>query len=427
VPYANCPRDDGNWKTAAKQNAQAAGFSVSSYDFIIHIWARGSCADGVTYGGTEPVFSTPYLRFEGVRAHELGHAYLPHDNSQSCVNARGQPVMHSGTCWQTEYGNPFDVMGSDVYSGHARHYNATFKDLWGFLDSSEKQVVSQSGVYIIKPLERAGGPVVLQVPLAGTRPLVTSPDPSIGPDQFSARWTGRIRAPTTGSYQFQVVNDWQATVWLNGQQIISSQQTADWIHGGDLGASSGSVNLVAGKYYDLRVDYRENNFDGTVRLMWTTPTTSTPETIPASLLYKRASTEHGLAAKYFDNIDFTGTTVTRTDRTINFFWAGVLPSTGGQPYLYLEFRQPSTFDDFASDDPVVNGVTLYQGMSFGATPINDANTRLWDTTPETATMSDAPLGVGRSVFDPPDKICITTLSTSASGATVSIQFGAQHC
>jgi hypothetical protein len=50
-------------------------------------------------------------------------------------------------------------------------------------------------------------------------------------------------------------------------------------------------------------------------------------------------------------------------------------------------------------------------------------TKLVDTTPDTATFMDAPLAAVRSLTDPVSGATITTLSTSAQGASVQIGFG----
>src|SRR5262249_30085310 len=46
----------------------------------------------------------------------------------------------------------------------------------------------------------------------------------------------------------------------------------------------------------------------------------------ASATTPAAGTGTGLAATYFDNIDFTGATVSRTDATVNFNWGSGSPS-----------------------------------------------------------------------------------------------------
>jgi len=90
-------------------------------------------------------------------------------------------------------------------------------------------------------------------------------------------------------------------------------------------------------------------------------------------------------------------------------------------YLQLEYRQPSgVFDNFASSDPAVNGVTIRIAPDTGTI----VQSKLLDATPDTSTLGDAPLAVARTFTDPATGVQITTQSVSASGATVSIQVAA---
>ena len=95
-----------------------------------------------------------------------------------------------------------------------------------------------------------------------------------------------------------------------------------------------------------------------------------------------------------------------------------IPRPAGD-YYYLEFRQPfGRYDDFAANAPPVTGVSIRIARAAGAAP-----SRLIDTTPESCTFLDAPLGVGRTFVDAVNDISITTLSVSAGGAEVRIQTG----
>jgi chitodextrinase len=89
-------------------------------------------------------------------------------------------------------------------------------------------------------------------------------------------------------------------------------------------------------------------------------------------------------------------------------------------YFYLEYRQPygSYFDNFASTDPVVMGVTVRVGPDY------NTRTQSWlvDATPETSSWGDAALPVGRTFSDPLSGISITTQSVSADGAVVFVAF-----
>jgi chitodextrinase len=94
---------------------------------------------------------------------------------------------------------------------------------------------------------------------------------------------------------------------------------------------------------------------------------------------------------------------------------------GDGTYLYLELRKPwgTSFDNFLSSDPVVNGVSVRIS--------NDWNTiiqsKLIDTTPATSTYADAALAVGASFTDPVSGVTVTTVSIAAGVASVRLTWG----
>ncbi len=90
-------------------------------------------------------------------------------------------------------------------------------------------------------------------------------------------------------------------------------------------------------------------------------------------------------------------------------------------FFTLELRQPSgTFDTFSATSPVVTGVSVR--ITSGYTVRTQS--QLVDSTPSTTSFMDAPLAVGQQLVDPVSGISITTLTVSASGATVRIAFDA---
>ena len=94
-------------------------------------------------------------------------------------------------------------------------------------------------------------------------------------------------------------------------------------------------------------------------------------------------------------------------------------SRGDGTYLNLELRRPwGIFDDFASSDPVVNGVSVRIAPELSSL----VQSKLVDANPATTSFSDAALGVGQTLTDPLTGVSVSTLSVGPSGATVSIQF-----
>ena len=85
-----------------------------------------------------------------------------------------------------------------------------------------------------------------------------SPAPNIGRDTFSVRWTGKLEARVTGAHTFLVRADNAARLWVNGRLLIDVQ-------------NRGTIQLEAGKSYDLRLEYFENRGAAMVQLLWSAP------------------------------------------------------------------------------------------------------------------------------------------------------------
>jgi hypothetical protein len=118
-----------------------------------------------------------------------------------------------------------------------------------------------------------------------------SPVGGIGPDTFSVRWTGWIRAATSETYTFTTESDDGVRLWVNGQLLVDN-----WTDHAPV-RNSGTIALQAGRYYELKLEYYENGVGALIRLFWSSA--SQPEqTIPSSALYP--PTALGLASGWED-------------------------------------------------------------------------------------------------------------------------------
>jgi hypothetical protein len=109
-----------------------------------------------------------------------------------------------------------------------------------------------------------------------------SPDPNIGPDTFSVRWTGQVEAPSTGNFTFYSTADDGVRLYVNNQLIIDrfvDQAPTE---------SSGTIALVAGQRYDIRMEYYENGGGAVAQLAWAGPGIP-KQIIPTSQLYTPAT------------------------------------------------------------------------------------------------------------------------------------------
>ncbi len=111
-----------------------------------------------------------------------------------------------------------------------------------------------------------------------------SPDPAIGPNTFSVRWMGQVRAEYSETYTFYTVSDDGVRLWVDGQQVISN-----WTDHGPT-EDSGQITLSAGQFYDIQMDFYENSGGAVARLLWSSPST-TKQVIPQANLYPPAGSD----------------------------------------------------------------------------------------------------------------------------------------
>ncbi|MFN7329213.1 MAG: PQQ-dependent sugar dehydrogenase, partial [Bacteroidota bacterium] len=111
-----------------------------------------------------------------------------------------------------------------------------------------------------------------------------SPANGVGADFFTARWTGEIEAPLNGVYNFFTESDDGVRLWVDNQLLVDKwipQPATEW---------SGSINLVQGTRYPIRIEYFEDGGGAVMKLRWAHPNIS-KQIIPQSQLYSQLTTE----------------------------------------------------------------------------------------------------------------------------------------
>lgn len=91
------------------------------------------------------------------------------------------------------------------------------------------------------------------------------PVPGLSESYFSVRWTGKLLAPASGTYDFSATVDDGIRLWVGNRKVIDAWALHDSDH------FKGSIVLEAGKYYDLRVDYFNDMLGGLIDLVWHRP------------------------------------------------------------------------------------------------------------------------------------------------------------
>jgi hypothetical protein len=156
-----------NITNASDAAATAAGFTPSSYNFVVYLFSyQSSCGwAGLAYVGFP---HKSWINGTGsfntkVIAHEMGHNFgLLHAGSLNCG-----AVTIGGSCGVSEYGDPWDTMGNV----RAMHFNATQKSLLNWISTaSVKTHTSGSASYTLAPIESPGGSVyAVKIPTASSQ------------------------------------------------------------------------------------------------------------------------------------------------------------------------------------------------------------------------------------------------------------------
>jgi outer membrane protein OmpA-like peptidoglycan-associated protein len=119
--------------------------------------------------------------------------------------------------------------------------------------------------------------------------LGTSPAAGIAPENYSIRWTGKLRAPQTGVYTFAAKVDDGIRVWVSDVKVIDA-----WTLN-DSKDFKGQVSLKAGASYDLKVEYFNGMREGEIHLLWDLPDTPKPFFNP----FGKKSTAQVIDNQYF--------------------------------------------------------------------------------------------------------------------------------
>jgi hypothetical protein len=165
--YATSDCTDGStmlrgFLNEAATRAAADGYVASNYDHLVvysPTWSGTNCGfSGIAWVGANGVLLRGTVN-AGVAEHEIGHNMtLWHAGSLACSTG-----VLTGSCTQSEYGDPIDVMGN---AGANRHYSAAHKATLGWLPPAQVVTVnSGSQAVTLAPSEnpQAGGTQLVKV------------------------------------------------------------------------------------------------------------------------------------------------------------------------------------------------------------------------------------------------------------------------
>lgn len=150
------------WSNASRQMATNAGVDLTGYDSTIYAFnvTPSTCSSdggqwaGVAELGGDEVWIMGSYYYPGVVSHEIGHNIgFMHANGYNCKDPSGNWVPLSTNCTSQEYADFHDDMGFGY--NQAGSFAAARKIAAGWLPTTNEQLVNQSGIYDIYPLETA--------------------------------------------------------------------------------------------------------------------------------------------------------------------------------------------------------------------------------------------------------------------------------
>lgn len=107
-----------------------------------------------------------------------------------------------------------------------------------------------------------------------------SPAPSVTQTNFTVRWTGAVQPQFNETYTFYTTTDDGVRLYVNN---MNTPLINEWIDQGPT-EWSGSLALVAGQRYNIRMDYYQHLGGAVASLSWSSPST-TKALIPQTQLY----------------------------------------------------------------------------------------------------------------------------------------------
>jgi len=143
--------------------AANAGFNSANYDFTVWVFPALPCgwAGLGVVGGSGAWINQSLSTY--VVSHELGHNFgLLHAHSLSCGGVSIGP-----SCSQSEYGDPFDTMGSGAHQFNAFSKAQMLQWLTGGSVATRSAI--GTATYVLSPLESNSGLRALQIPTAANR------------------------------------------------------------------------------------------------------------------------------------------------------------------------------------------------------------------------------------------------------------------
>ena len=125
--------------------------------------------------------------------------------------------------------------------------------------------------------ELAGAPALVRVDPQVNFDFNDAVAPGLGPQNFSARWTGLLKPKVSGDYEVGAAGDDGYRLWIDGKLVAD-----DWANHG-VTTKTTKLTLEKGREYTVKMEYFQGSGAAVARIIWTPPSLGQVDPLSAAL------------------------------------------------------------------------------------------------------------------------------------------------
>jgi hypothetical protein len=202
------------------------------------------------------------------------HRLVAVDAATGLVDAQWSTDVNGGNLgvWAVESYGPYLYAGGD-FTSIAGRPQARFAQ---YTDGPDRPDMGLTGQYFDN-IDFTGATITRTDATVNYDWTSYSPN-GIGPDTFSARWSGEVKPAYSETYTFYTTSDDGVRLWVDDKLIVDN-----WTDHAPT-ENQGTITLAAGQLYDVRMEYYERG-GGAVAKLWWSSARQTKQIVPQSRLY----------------------------------------------------------------------------------------------------------------------------------------------
>ncbi|HEX7411104.1 MAG TPA: glycoside hydrolase family 3 C-terminal domain-containing protein [Bacteroidales bacterium] len=170
------------------------------------------------------------------------------------------------------------------------------------------------------------------------------PAPGIGKDNYSVRWSGSLTPTVTRKYTFFTASDDGVRLFIDGKKLIDN-----WSDHGTT-VDSAKIDLIAGKSYDIKVEYYEAGGESVLILGWDLPVIKVKNTLIADAVEAARSADVAIV--------FAGTSDAFESEGFDRIGGLNLPGNQNKLIKAVAEANPHTIVVLNTGTPVITGTWL---------------------------------------------------------------------